>query len=57
MLLNCCYFAPHNHSLLARHLVANLEQVCELGAQAVSVCVQEDQLCNGHQRRLGNVVE
>lgn len=57
MLLNCYYYAPHNHSLLAKHLIADLEHMRGLGADAVSVCVQEDQLRNWHQRRLRNVVE
>lgn len=57
MLLNCYYYAPHNHSLLARHLTADLEHMRELGADAVSICVQEDQLQNWHQQRLRNVVQ
>lgn len=56
MLLNCYYYAPHNHSLLTRHLRADLEHMRELGADAVSICVQEDQLHNWHQRRLRNVI-
>lgn len=57
MLLNCYYYAPHNHSLLARHLQADLGHMRALGCDVVSVCVQEDQLTNWHQRRLRNVVD
>jgi hypothetical protein len=57
MLLNSYYYAPHNHSLLGSHLRADLEHMRELGANAVSLCVQEDQLWNWHSRRLHNVVE
>jgi hypothetical protein len=57
MLLNCYYYAPHNHSLLVRHLVADLKHMRELGADIVSVCVQEDQLWNWHQKRLHNFVD
>jgi hypothetical protein len=57
MLLNCYYYAPHNHTLLGRHLRADLEHMRELGVDAVSLCVQEEQLFNWHSRRLRNVVE
>jgi len=57
MLLNCYYYAPHNHTLLTKHLRADLEHMRELGVDIVSLCVQEEQLHNWHSRRLRNVVE
>jgi hypothetical protein len=57
MLLNCYYYAPHNHTLLGKHLRADLEHMRGLGVDAVSLCVQEEQLFNWHSRRLRNVVE
>lgn len=56
VLINCYYYAPHNHCLLSRHLAEDLRFIRELGADAISVCVQEDQLVNWHQQRLRNVV-
>lgn len=57
MLLNCYYYAPHNHTLLGKHLRADLEHMREIGVDAVSICVQEEQLFNWHSRRLRNVTE
>lgn len=57
MLLNCYYYAPHNHTLLGKHLRADLEHMRELGVDIVSLCVQEEQLVNWHSRRLRNVVD
>jgi hypothetical protein len=57
MLLNCYYYAPHNHELLNRHLEWDLNKMREIGCDIVSVCVQSSQLSNWHQRRLKNVVE
>lgn len=57
MLLNCYYYAPHNHTLLSKHLRADFEHMQELGVDVVSLCVQEEQLFNWHSRRLRNVVE
>lgn len=57
MLLNCYYYAPHNHTLLGKHLQADFEHMCELGVDVVSICVQEEQLHNWHSRRLRNVCE
>ncbi len=57
MLLNCYYYAPHNHTLLTKHLRADLHHMKELGVDVVSLCVQEDQLHNWHWRRLRTVVE
>ncbi len=57
MIINCYYYAPHNHTLLSEHLESDLAQISELGTDAVSVCVQESQLTNWHQQRLRNVVD
>lgn len=57
MLLNCYYYAPHNHTLLGKHLRADLEHMRALGVDAISLCVQEEQLFNWHSRRLRNVIE
>ena len=57
MLINCYYYAPHNHTLLSEHLNADLTRMAELGTDIVSVCVQEGQLTNWHQQRLRNVVD
>jgi len=57
MISNCYYYAPHNHCLLTQHLDTDLRRMRELGTDAVSVCVQEAQLVNWHQRRLRTVVD
>lgn len=57
MLLNCYYYAPHNHSVLGKHLRSDLEHMRSLGVDAVSLCVQEEQLVNWHSRRLRNFVD
>ncbi len=57
MLINCYYYAPHNHTLLAEHLDADLERMAGLGTDVVSLCVQESQLTDWHQRRLRNAVD
>jgi|GEM_PF-1535494 len=57
MLLNCYYYAPHNHTVLGKYLRADLEHMREMGVDVVSVCVQEEQLFNWHSRRLRNFVE
>jgi len=56
-LLNCYYYAPHNHCLLARHLDHDLRHMAAIGTAVVSVCVQESQLANWHHQRLRNVVD
>ena len=56
MIINCYYYAPHNHTLLSEHLDSDLARIAKLGTDAVSVCVQESQLTNWHQQRLRNVV-
>lgn len=57
MLIDCYYYAPHNHSLLLTHLREDLARMANLGCQAVSLCVQEGQLTNWHQQRLRTVVD
>lgn len=57
MLLNCYYYAPHNHTLLTKHLRADFQHMREIGVDVISLCVQEEQLHNWHWRRLRNVVE
>ena len=46
MIINCDYYAPHNHTLLSEHLEADLARIADFGTDAVSVCVQESQLTN-----------
>ncbi len=57
MLLNCYYYAPHNHTLLNRHLRADFGEMRDLGVDVVSFCVQEEQLHNWHWRRLRNAID
>lgn len=57
MLINAYYYAPHNHTLLHRHLDEDLAHMRSLGTDIVSVCIGEDQTWNWHQQRLKNVVE
>jgi len=57
MIINCYYYAPHNHTLLDEHLGSDLARIADLGTDTVSVCVQESQLTNWHQQRLRNVVD
>lgn len=56
-LVNCYYYAPHNHSLLMRHIEYDLANMVRMGVDVVSLCVQEDQLTNWHQQRLKNFVQ
>lgn len=56
MLVNCYYYAPHNHEMLFSHIRADLDRMRELGCNAVSVCVQESQLENWHWRRLEDFI-
>jgi len=56
MLVNCHYGAPHCHCALSRHIQEDLEHIASLGAQIVSVCVQESQLTGWRQQRLHNFV-
>lgn len=57
MLITAFYYAPHNHSLLSRHLRADLERMASLGTDFVAVCVAESQLTNWHQQRLRTTVD
>lgn len=56
MLINCYYYAPHNHEVLTAYLRTDLARMRDLGCGAVSVCVQESQLQNWHWRRLENFI-
>jgi len=56
MLLNCYYYAPHNHTLLADHIRRDLARMAELGSDIVSFCVQESQLDNWHWKRVDNMI-
>ncbi len=56
MLVNCYYYAPHNHTLLASHMRHDLERIAEMGTDIVSFCVQEGQLSNWHQQRIRNAI-
>ncbi len=57
MLINCYYYAPHNHSMLWQHQEYDLDRIADMGCDILSVCVQEEQLVNWHQQRLRNLVE
>ncbi|MCG8526491.1 MAG: hypothetical protein MI748_08940 [Opitutales bacterium] len=56
-ILNCYYYAPHNHSILHRHLDWDLEKMLSLGTDTISICVQEDGMKNWHQKRIRNFVK
>lgn len=56
MLINCYYYAPHNHSLLTEHVIYDLDRMKEIGTDIVSVCVQESQLTNWHWKHLDNLI-
>lgn len=56
-MINCYYYAPHNHTILSRHLREDFARMRDLGTDAISLCVQEEQLTNWHQKRLHNVVD
>lgn len=57
MSINCYYYAPHNHTMLARHMKDDFAHMRDLGTDTVSLCVQEEQLANWHQGRLHNVLD
>lgn len=44
MIINCYYYLPHAHSLLGEHIETDLERMCKMGVDAVSVCVEESHL-------------
>lgn len=56
MLLNCYYYAPHNHTLLSDHIRRDLGRMAELGTDIVSFCIQESQLDNWHWKRADNMI-
>jgi hypothetical protein len=56
-MINCYYYAPHNHTILARYLKDDFARMRDMGTDTVSVCVQEEQLVNWHQKRLHNAVD
>ena len=50
MLINCYYYAPHNHELLNRHLEWDLKKMKEIGCDArLGLCPGEsvNQLASG----------
>jgi len=55
-LINCYYYAPHVHSMLLEHLDHDLAHIADLGADAVSICVQEGHLERWFRKRLERVV-
>ena len=57
MLINCYYYAPHTHSMLLEHLDHDLAHIARLGAQAISLCVQESHLEHWHMPRLQRVIQ
>lgn len=56
MLLNAYYYAPHVHCMLREHLEADLAHIAELGADAVSICVQEGHMERWFFKRLERVI-
>lgn len=56
-MINCYYYAPHNHTLLASHQREDFQRMKSIGSDAVSICVQESQIRNWHQQRLRNAVD
>lgn len=56
-MINCYYYAPHNHTILARYLKEDFARMRDMGTDTVSLCVQEEQLFNWHQKRLHNCVD
>ncbi len=57
MILNCYYYAPHNHTLLSEHIETDLVRMAEMGTDVVTFCVQESQITNWHQQRIRNMVD
>lgn len=57
MIINCYYYAPHHHCLRASHLEADLDQMVEIGCDAVSICVHHHDLVLWFQQRLKNVID
>lgn len=55
-LINCYYYAPHNHTMLSRHIEYDLEKMVSIGTNVVSFCVQEEQLTNWHSARVKNFI-
>ncbi len=56
-MINCYYYAPHNHTLLSSHIREDFARMRDLGTEIVSFCVQEEQMTNWHQKRLHNTVD
>ncbi len=56
-LVNCYYYAPHNHSMLDRHIAYDLEKMVSIGTDIVSFCLQEEQMTNWHQQRVHNFID
>lgn len=57
MLINCYYYAPHNHVMLSDHIKADLGRMVELGTDIVSLCLQESQITNWHWKRVENFID
>lgn len=56
-LVNCYYYAPHNHSLLAKHIEYDLEKMVSIGTDVTTFCIQEEQTQNWHQQRVKNFIQ
>lgn len=56
MLINCYYYAPHNHTMLTEHIVADLNKMVEIGTDVVSICIQESQIENWHWKHIDNFI-
>lgn len=55
-IINCYYYAPHNHCLLTKHIEYDLANMVQMGANTVSFCLQEEQLYNWHSGRTRNFI-
>lgn len=56
LLVNCYYYAPHNHEMLSEYIDADLRKMVSIGTDIVTICIQEDQLTNWHQQRVKNFI-
>lgn len=57
VLVNCYYYAPHNHSMLAEHIETDLKRMVSIGTDIVTFCLQEEQMYNWHQQRVRNFIK
>lgn len=56
-LINCYYYGPHNHTLIAKHIEYDLEKMVSLGTEVVSFCLQEKQMTDWDWKRVDNFMK